>query len=94
MFPSTQKDSLTTNNATSYAPTKSRVDVTSFALLSKASVGKISSVSRRAKAVPLKSMFKTEVESVKQKNVRKMKDEPVDIEPETKFNRWERRRNS
>ena len=40
--------------------------------MSKVTLGKQSTVSKRSKAVPLESLFKTDVESVKSKNERKI----------------------
>lgn len=39
-------------------------------MLSKMTVGKVSTVSRKSKAVPLDSLFQTDVESVKVRNER------------------------
>ena len=76
-------------NTTSFAPTKTR---TSFAQQSKASVGKVSTISKRSKAIPIKKLFNTEIETVKEKNLRKLRDESDNEEAEnTKVGRWQRK---
>jgi hypothetical protein len=57
-----------------------------LSLMSKITLGKQSTVSRRSKAVPLESLFKTDVESVKSKNERKVS---LGEKSDTKmFGRW------
>ena len=62
------------------APTAA--DGKTSAMMSKLTVGQKSNVSRRSKAVPIDSLFKADVESVKARNER-----TGDAEPE-RFGRW------
>ena len=52
-------------------------------MLSKMTVGKTSVVSRRSKAVPLESLFKSDVESVKARNERTGAENDAE-----RFGRW------
>ena len=52
-------------------------------MLSKMTVGKTSVVSKRSKAVPLESLFKSDVESVKARNERTGADNDAE-----RFGRW------
>ena len=54
--------------------------------MSKMTIGKTSTISKRSKAVPLNSMFKSDVESVKSKNEKKTANN--DETESQKFGRW------
>ena len=80
-----QKSYVPSKYTVTQAPTGTQKDAKS-SLMSRVTLGKASTISKRAKAVPNDALFKADIESVKSKNEKKLASN--DETESQKFGRW------